>query len=196
MSAILDEPMLLARLRAGDESAFEQLVRSTMGRLLAAARRVLRNEEEARDAVQSAYIRAFQSLPRFREESRLTTWLHRILINEALMRLRRRGREEPLDESLLPQFVEDGHQARDTVDWSDSAEKAIERSETAAMVNASIDQVPEPYRTALILRDVDEFTPDEAAQTLGVSKNVLKVRLHRARQMLRALLERKFGGSR
>jgi RNA polymerase sigma-70 factor (ECF subfamily) len=193
-SLSIDDPMLIARLRAGDEGAFEQLVRSTMGRLLATARRLLRNEEEARDAVQTAFIRAFQSLSRFREEARLSTWLHRIVVNESLMRLRSRTKEESLDETLLPQFAADGHQVRDTVDWSDSAEQAIERSETAAMVSASIDQLPEPYRTTLILRDLDELTPDEAAEVLGVSKNVLKVRLHRGRQMLRALLEKQFGG--
>jgi RNA polymerase sigma-70 factor (ECF subfamily) len=194
MTIAIDDPMLLARLRAGDEGAFEQLVRATMGRLLSAARRLLRNEEEARDAVQSGYIRAFQSLSKFREEARLSTWLHRIVINEALMKLRsRRAVETPIDESLLPQFKPDGHQVRDTVDWSDSAEKAIERSETAAMVRASIEQLPEPYRTTLLLRDVEEMSPDEVAEQLGVSKNVIKVRLHRARQMLRTLLEREFG---
>lgn len=195
MSIAIDDPMLVARLRAGDEAAFEQLVRATMGRLLAAARRLLRNEEEARDAVQTAYIRAFQSLGKFREESRLSTWLHRIVVNEALMRIRsRKVVEEPIDESLLPQFKPDGHQVRETVDWSDSAEKAMERSETAALVRASIERVPEPYRTILLLRDVDELTPDEAAEQLGISKNVIKVRLHRARQMLRTLLEKEFGG--
>lgn len=188
--------MLVARLRAGDESAFEQLVRATMGRLLAVARRLLHNEEEARDAVQTAFIRAFQSLSKFREESRLSTWLHRIVVNESLMRLRSRAKEEPLDESLLPQFKGDGHQVRDTVDWSDSAEKAIERAETKALVSASIQQLPEPYRTVLILRDVEELDPDEVAEELGLSKNVIKVRLHRARQMLRTILEREFGGKR
>ena len=186
--------MLVARLRAGDERAFEELVRSTMGRLLAAARRLLRNEEEARDAVQSAYIKAFQSTGAFREESRISTWLHRIVVNEALMRLRSRTKEEPLADELLPLFKTDGHQVRETADWSDSAERALERSETAALVSASIDQLPEPYRTTLIVRDLDELTPDEASAALGVNKNVLKVRLHRGRQMLRALLERQFGG--
>jgi RNA polymerase sigma-70 factor (ECF subfamily) len=190
----IDDPMLVARLRAGDESAFEELVRSAMGRLLAAARRLLRNEEEARDAVQSAFIRAFQSIASFRGDARLSTWLHRIVVNEALMRLRSRTNDEPLDENLLPQFKPDGHQVRDTVDWSDSAERALERSETAALVSASIDQLPEPYRTTLIVRDLDELTPDEASVALGVNKNVLKVRLHRGRQMLRALLEQEFGG--
>ena len=197
MTVALDDPSLLARLRAGDDSAFEQLVRATMGRLLAAARRLLRNEEEARDAVQSGYIRAFQSLSKFRAESSLATWLHRIVVNEALMKLRsRRTDEEPIDEMLLPQFRPDGHQIRETVDWSDSAEKAMERSETAATVRASIEQLPEPYRTVLLLRDVEEMSPDEVASMLGISKNVIKVRLHRARQMLRTLLEKQFGEQR
>ncbi len=191
----LDEPQLVARLRAGEESAFEQLVRSTSGRLLATARRLLRNEDDARDAVQSAFIRAFQSLSRFREESRLSTWLHRILVNEALMRLRSRAkREEESIETLLPAFVADGHQARDTVDWSEAADEALERAETAALVRSRIDQLPETYRNVLIMRDIEEMSNAEIAAMLGVSANVVKVRVHRARQALRALLEREFGG--
>jgi len=192
----LDEPQLVARLRAGEESAFEQLVRSTSGRLLAAARRLLRNEEDARDAVQSAFIRAFQSLSRFREESRLSTWLHRILVNEALMKLRSRARaEEESIDPLLPTFVPDGHQTRDTVDWSESADKALERAETRALINRAIDQLPESYRTVLVMRDLEEMSTAEVAEMLGVSANVIKVRLHRARQALRTLLEHEFGGT-
>ena len=192
----LDEPQLVARLRAGEESAFEQLVRSTSVRLLAAARRLLRNEEDARDAVQSAFIRAFQSLSRFREESRLSTWLHRILVNEALMKLRSRARaEEESIDPLLPTFVADGHQTRDTVDWSESADKALERAETRALINRAIDQLPESYRTVLVMRDLEEMSTAEVAEMLGVSANVIKVRLHRARQALRTLLEHEFGGT-
>lgn len=186
----------MARLRAGEESAFEQLVRSTSGRLLATARRLLRNDEEARDAVQSAFIRAFQSLSRFREESRLSTWLHRILINEALMRLRSRPKqeEESIDD-LLPTFVSDGHQTRDTIDWSDTAEAALERAETSAIVNRAIDRLPESYRTVLLLRDIEELSNGEIAEKLGLSTNAVKVRVHRARQALRTLLEKEFGGT-
>jgi RNA polymerase sigma-70 factor (ECF subfamily) len=195
-SLLLDEPQLVARLRAGEESAFEQLVRSTSGKLLAAARRLLRNEEDARDAVQSAFIRAFQSLSRFRAESRVSTWLHRILVNEALMRLRARptDQQEESIEDLLPTFVPDGHQTHDTVDWSTAADVSLERAETAALVRRSIDQLPELYRTVLLLRDIEEMSNPEIAAILGVSTNVVKVRLHRARQALRALLEREFGG--
>jgi RNA polymerase sigma-70 factor (ECF subfamily) len=192
-SLVLDEPQLIARLRAGEESAFEQLVRSTSGKLLASARRILRNEDDARDAVQSAFIRAFQSLSRFREEARISTWLHRILVNEALMRLRSRATAEGSIDELLPTFLQDGHQTRDTIDWSESAEAALVRAETAAVVRRLIDQLPETYRTVLLLRDIEEMTNAEIAEMLGVSKNVVKVRVHRARQALRALLEREFG---
>ena len=192
----LDEPQLIARLRAGEESAFEQLVRSASGRLLAAARRLLRNEEDARDAVQNAFIRAFQSLSRFREESRVSTWLHRIVVNECLMRLRSRGNaEEPSIEELMPAFVADGHQTRDTVDWSEAADEALERAETAALIRRKIDELPDSYRTVLIMRDIEEMSNAEIAEILGVSPNVVKVRLHRARQALRTLLEREFGGT-
>lgn len=192
-SLVVDEPQLIARLRAGEESAFEQLVRSNSGKLLAAARRILRNEDDARDAVQSAFIRAFQSLSRFREEARVSTWLHRILVNEALMRLRSRATTEGSIDELLPTFLEDSHQTRDTIDWSESAEAALERAETAAVVRRLIDQLPEMYRTVVLLRDIEEMTNAEIAEMLGVSKNVVKVRVHRARQALRALLEREFG---
>jgi RNA polymerase sigma-70 factor (ECF subfamily) len=191
----LDEPTLVARLRAGEESAFEQLVRSTSGRLLATARRLLRNEEDARDAVQSAFIRAFQSLGRFRQESRLSTWLHRILVNEALMRLRSRKSSEESIDDLLPSFQEDGHQVRETADWSDLADKSLERAETAEMVNRLIEQLPESYRTVLVLRDIEGMSNAEIAEMLGISTNLVKVRLHRARQALRTLIERELGGT-
>ena len=191
---VLDESQLIARLRAGEESAFEQLVRSTSGRLLAAARRLLRNEEDARDAVQTAFIRAFQSLSRFREESRISTWLHRILVNEALMRLRsKKDKEESIDD-LIPTFVADGHQTRDTIDWTETADVALERAETAELIRKKIDELPQSYRTILIMRDIEELSNPEIAELLGINVNLVKVRLHRARQALRTLLEQEFGG--
>lgn len=194
MSELADDKDLVARLRARDDGAFEQLVRRTTGSLLATARRFVRSEEDARDAVQSAFVRAIQALPKFRQESRLSTWLHRILVNECLMRLRRRHDEVELDDTLLPAFQADGHQLQPSTDWSESAEAALQRSETKAIVQAAIDQLPDTYRTVLMLRDIEELEPAEAAELLGISTNVLKVRLHRARQALRTLLERQLGG--
>lgn len=174
--------------------AFEDLVRGTMAALLATARRLLRNEDEARDAVQAAYIQAWRALPKFRGESKLSTWLHRIVVNESLMRLRARRRDEELDDDLLPRFLEDGHAAEPATDWSESAIAMLEREETRELVQRNIEKLPEAYRTVLTLRDIEELEAAEVAKMLGITTNLVKVRLHRARQALRTLIEREMGG--
>ncbi len=193
-----DEPAserdLVLRLKSGDEEAFERLVREHGGRLLAVARRFLRDEEEARDAVQECFLSAYRSINNFEQGSRLSTWLHRIVINASLMRLRSRQRkpEEPI-EDFLPRFHADGHQVNHpTPDWEGSAESLLARSQTRAIVRAAIDRLPESYRAVLLLRDIEEMSTEEAAQSLGVTKNAVKIRLHRARQALRGLLEPQF----
>jgi RNA polymerase sigma-70 factor (ECF subfamily) len=185
-----DESLLLAALRRGDEGAFERLVREHGGRLLAVSRRFLRNEEDARDALQDAFVSAFRSVDRFEGSSRLSTWLHRIVVNSCLMKLRSRRRhpEEPI-EDLLPKFLEDGHAAVPSVAWRRSAEELLEIAETRTLVRAAIDRLPESYRTVLMMRDIEELDTAEAARLLDVSENAVKVRLHRARQALRELLD-------
>ncbi len=188
------ESDLILRLKRGDEGAFERVVREHGGRLLAVARRFLRDEEEARDAVQECFLSAFRSIHNFEQGSRLSTWLHRIVINASLMRLRSRQRkpEEPI-EDLLPQFQADGHQVNHpTPDWEGSAEALLARSETRSIVRAAIDRLPESYRAVLLLRDIEEMSTEEAARCLGVTQNAVKIRLHRARQALRGLLEPRF----
>ncbi|HKD12644.1 MAG TPA: sigma-70 family RNA polymerase sigma factor [Thermoanaerobaculia bacterium] len=184
----------LARLRDGDASAFEWLVREHGGRLLSVARRFLRDEEDARDAVQETFLSAYRSIGDFAGGSRLSTWLHRIVINACLMRLRTRRRkpEERIDD-LLPRFAADGHQENHpTLWWEGSAEAMIERSQTRAIVRQAIDRLSDPYRTVLLLRDIEEISTGEAARLLGVTENAVKIRLHRARQALRTLLEPHF----
>jgi RNA polymerase sigma-70 factor (ECF subfamily) len=187
-----EESILVSALRAGDESAYERAVRLYSPRLLAATRRILQNEEDARDAVQDAWISAFKSLPNFGEQSRFSTWLHRIGVNAALMKLRSRQRkpERPISE-LLPKFLNDGHPAEPAVAW-ETVEKLLERDETRALVRQSIDKLPESYRTVLILRDIEELDTEQAAEQLGVTTGVIKTRLHRARQALRTLLDGHF----
>ncbi len=189
------EAALVARLRGGDARAFEELVRSQGGRMLAVARRLLGNDEDARDAVQEAFVAAFRSLDGFAGGARIATWLHRIVVNAALMRLRSRKRrpEESLDD-LLPKFSEDGHAADPAVRWSVSGADAIAARERAAVVRAAIDRLPETYRTILLMRDIEEMDTQEAAEALGITENAAKIRLHRARQALRALLDPHFRG--
>ncbi len=185
---------LVSRLRRGDENAFERLVREQGGRLLSVARRFLRDEEEARDAVQECFLSAYRALDRFDQGSRLSTWLHRIVINACLMRLRSRQRKpEDSIEDLLPKFQADGHQVNHpTPGWEGSAETLLARSQTRSIVRQAIDRLPESYRTVLLLRDIEELSTEETAKSLGVSENAVKVRLHRARQALRGLLEPHF----
>src|SRR5262245_22430058 len=119
---VTDEADLHRRLRAGEPAAFETLVRANIGRMLAVARRLLRHEEDARDAVQEAFLSAFRALPQFDGAARLSTWLHRIAVNAALGRLRKQKRhpEQPIDE-LLPDFQDDGHhRSRPVEAWRDT----------------------------------------------------------------------------
>ena len=185
-----DDDELVSRLARGDEAAFETVVRTHAGRLLSVARRILGNDEDARDAVQEAFIRAFRAIHTFEARARLSTWLHRILVNVALMKLRERRRRpaESIDE-LLPAFSADGHQTVAPRDWSDAL---LERKETAALVHQAIARLPDQYREVLVLRDIEEKDTAETAGILGTSSNVVKVRLHRARQALRTLLDREF----
>jgi RNA polymerase sigma-70 factor (ECF subfamily) len=187
------DDVLLDRLRQGDADAFEALVRREMPRLLATARRLLRSEEDAKDAVQETFVSAFRSIGTFEGAARLSTWLHRIAVNACLMKLRSRRRrpEDPI-EPLLPQFLEDGHHTTHTPEWRDDALALMERREEREFVRARIDDLPESYRTVLILRDIEELEPAATAAILGVSENLVKVRLHRARQALRALLEPRY----
>lgn len=188
------EQELVLLLQSGDELAFERLVREQGGRLLAVARRFLRDEEEARDAVQEGFLSAYRALDRFDQGSRLSTWLHRIVINACLMRLRSRRRrpEEPI-EDFLPRFQDDGHQVRHpTPEWEGSAETLLAQSQTRAIVREAIDRLPDSYRGVLLLRDIEELSTEEAARSLGVTENAVKIRLHRARQALRGLLEPHF----
>ena len=189
-AALAAEDTLVARLRAGEEGAFEELVRSHGGRMLSVARRLLRDPDDAQDAVQDAFLSAFRSLDKFEGSARLSTWLHRIVVNAALMKLRtRRRKPETSIEDLLPRFLEDGHPAQPAVEWKLPADQALERTQLLDLVRRRIDELPETYRIVLLLRDVEDLDTAETAEVLGIAPNAVKTRLHRARQALRTLLD-------
>jgi RNA polymerase sigma-70 factor, ECF subfamily len=187
------DAILLARLRAGDAAAYDDLVRTHSPRMLAVTRRILNSEDDAKDAVQDAFLSAFRGLASFEGGSLLATWLHRIAVNAALMKLRtRRRKPERSIETLLPAYLEDGHHAEDFQEWNLPVDKAMMRAEMRAVVRKCIAELPENYRTVLILRDIEELDTDETAERLGMTPNAVKVRLHRARQALRTLLDPHF----
>lgn len=188
-----DETEFVASLRRGDGLAYERLVRTEGSRLLSVARRLLRNEQDAQDAVQDALVAAFRALPSFEGNSRLSTWLHRIVINVALMRIRSsRRRPEASIEEFLPRFLEDGHHVTQFQEWRLPCDVRLLRSELRQRVRRAIDRLPEAYRTVLLLRDIEQMDTEETAHVLGATPNAVKIRLHRARQALRSLLEPEF----
>jgi RNA polymerase sigma-70 factor (ECF subfamily) len=161
--------------------------------MLAVARRYLKNEEDARDAVQDAFASAFRAMERFEGGSKLSTWLHRIVLNASLMRLRsqRRKPEESIEE-LLPRFLEDGHLERPTSGWRAGADHLMESAETRTAVRRAIEALPDSHRAVILLRDIEGFDTQETARELGISLDAVRTRLHRARLALRELLEPHF----
>ncbi len=192
--AAMDEPSLeseaelVERLRQRDEAAFELLVRRYTRRLHAVARRFLHSEEDGADAVQDAFLRAFRSITSFEGRAQLSTWLHRIVVNVCLNRLRARSRGGiiPLDD-LLPHSHEPLACREPSV--LDPADSGLCAAEARKQVQSCMDRLPEAYRTILRLRDLEEFDTHQTAQMIGTTHTVVKTRLHRARRALRALLE-------
>ena len=187
-----DEPSILQGLRNGDDDAFELMFRRYGSRMLAVARRFLGNDEDAQDAVQDAMLSAFRALDRFEGGSQLGTWLHRIVVNAALMKLRRRrNHRETSIEELLPRYDADGH--RELQVASDLfPDEQLEREELRALLRESVGELPEKYRQVYLLRDGEELSTEETATALGLSSNAVKIRLHRARQALITLVQRRY----
>jgi len=181
----------IARLRRGDDAAYEELVRECAPRMLAAARRILGSDSDAQDAVQEAFLSAFKALDGFAESSSLSTWLHRIVVNCALMKRRsQRVRPEQSIEALLPQFDEQGAWRGEPMAW-ETPGADMENAETRAIVRACVDELPDTYRQVFLMREIEEMDTQVVAEMLGVTSNAVKVRLHRARQALKTLLEEK-----
>ena len=178
----LDEATLLARMQAGDDAAFEACVRAYCSRLLVVVRRILRNEEDAQDAVQETFLAAFKQIGGFQGLSSLGTWLHRIAVNAALMRLRHRQRHpEQSIENLLPHFGDDEHQIDPPALWKDCP--GIGPSTPGGLrelVQHCIGKLPEMSPTVLLLRDIEGMDTDETARLLDTSAGVVKTRLHHA----------------
>jgi RNA polymerase sigma-70 factor (ECF subfamily) len=180
------ESDLVVRLRRGDTASFEQLVRAHGGTMLAVARRLVRNEADAKDCVQEAFLRAFQSIDSFEGRARLGTWLHRIVVNVALGKVRTKTRRaERSIEDLLPEFDTAGSRVESERAAAASPEANLESAEIVKHVRGCIDQLPEHYRNVLILRDIEGYATDETGTFLGMSPGAVKTRLHRARAALK-----------
>ena len=189
-----DDPKFVARLKSGDAAAFERLVRDNSPRLLIVARRFLPVEADALDALQDAFLSAYKALPAFDGNSRVSTWLHRIVVNACLMKIRSRSRRPETQVSDDLPILESGANAsRGGKQLTSAAELAAQRAETRELVRKTIEELPEAYRTVLLLRDIEEFDTDQVARMMELSAGAVKTRLHRARLALRELLLQRLG---
>ena len=185
---------LVALVRRGEREAFRDIMQRYNRRLYRVARGVLRDDAEAEDVVQEAYVRAYAALGEFRGESGLATWLTRIVLNEAMGRLRRRRPSEDLDaldtmpdRSRVVMFP--------GVNSMDDPEAAAARAEVRRLLERAVDELPDPYRLVFILRDIDDMSIEETATQLGIRPETVKTRLHRARRLLRERLDAKLASA-
>ena len=182
-----DEAAFVERLRQGDEAAAERLVHLYRGRLLAVARRY-HPDADAQDVVQDTFLSAFRALDRFRGEARLSTWLHRIAINQALMKLRSRTRRPETSIDGILTGIDPEALGWMLADATPSAEDVMVLASLRRQLRASIRGLPALYRSVLLLHDIQGLDSDEAARVLAVTPAAVKTRLHRARRALRTLV--------
>ena len=184
-TADLSDEEVVRRVRAGDAPLFEVLMRRHNQRAYRAARAILRDDGEAEDAVQQAWLAAYRHLSDFEERSRFSTWLIRITVNAALSRTRTRAA------SVRPSDVD----AADEAEPSPGPEERVLGREIAHLLEAAIDDLPAAYRSVLVLREVEGLDTAETALCLGLAEGAVKTRLHRARSLLRRLLEARAGAA-
>ncbi len=188
-AAELDDETLLARIRAGERSLFAVLMRRYNQRLFRITRSVVGGDAEAEEVVQEAYVKAFTHLADFEGRARFSTWLTKIALYEALGRKRREWRRVPWELDM------DADGNDHLMPASRGPEDATSDRELGAVLAEAIDALPSIYRTVLVMREVEDLTTREAADLLGITEDALKVRLHRAKTMLRTTLEARMGGA-
>ena len=185
--AELPDPELARRIAAGDGAAFEVLMRRHNRPLFRTARAILRDDAEAEDALQEAYFKAYRTIGDFRGEARLSTWLGRIVANEALMRIRKRARRSEIVPLHSSATVEDLNQISDT-NMRQGPEISAQRAEIRKLIEIQIDALPEAYRPVFVLRAVEEFSVEETADVLQIPAATVRSRFFRARSLLREAL--------
>jgi RNA polymerase sigma-70 factor (ECF subfamily) len=186
-----EEQLLVQAAKAGDDSAYEQLVRRYERNVFRIAQHITQNREDAEDVVQDAFLKAYENLNQFQGNSKFYTWLVRIAVNEALMKLRRRRPERmvSLDEEIK---TEEDSMPREVADWSPNPEQLYNQSELRDILTRTIQGLPPSFRTVFVLRDVEGLSTEETAEALDLSIPAVKSRLLRARLQLRERLSRYF----
>jgi RNA polymerase sigma-70 factor (ECF subfamily) len=182
---------LIARARSGDTGAFSQLISRYEGKIFRLAMNITQNREDAEDVLQEAFIKAYQHLDQFQGNSRFYTWVVRIAVNQALMKLRKRRNDRSVS---LDEQIDTGEDmvAREIAAWDPDPEEQYEREELNGILSDAIESLEPIYKTVFTLRDVDGLSTEETAEALDLSIPAVKSRLLRARLQLRDRLTRFF----
>jgi len=188
---VLDETQLVAKAQAGDSAAFSELVSRYQNKIYRLAKHITQNDEDAEDVLQEAFLKAYEHLDGFQGNSKFYTWIVRIAVNEALMKLRKRktDRSVPLDEP-----IDTGEEMvnREIAVWEDNPEQRYSRQEMQEILDEAVESLKPDFRTVFALRDIEELSTEETAEALNISVPAVKSRLLRARLALREKLTRKF----
>ncbi len=189
--AAFDDAGLVARAQAGDQEAFSALVAEYSRKIYRLAKNITQNDEDAEDVLQDAFLKAYEHLPGFQGNSKFYTWIVRIAVNESLMKLRKRKGDRFIS---LDEPVETGEETvkREIAVWEDNPEQRYSREEMQHILDEAVDGLKPDFRTVFMLRDIEELSTEETAETLGISVPAVKSRLLRARLALREKLTRQF----
>src|SRR5271168_5248647 len=186
-----DEGQLVARARSGDAEAFTELVNRYERKIYRLAKHITQNDEDAEDVLQEAFLKAYEHLDNFQGNSKFYTWIVRIAVNEALMKLRKRKGDRTVS---LDEPVDTGEETvqREIAVWEDNPEQRYSREEMQGILDQAVQSLKPDFRTVFMLRDIEELSTEETAETLGISVPAVKSRLLRARLALREKLTRQF----
>jgi RNA polymerase sigma-70 factor (ECF subfamily) len=187
----IEESALVAQAREGDTRAFGELVRRYEGKVFRLAQHVTQNREDAEDVLQETFMKAYEHLDQFKGDSKFYTWIVRIAVNQALMKLRRRKTDKSVS---LDETIDTGEDTitREIAAWDEDPEERFSREELGGILDTAIQSLEPPYRSVFVLRDIDELSTEETAEALGLSVPAVKSRLLRARLQLREKLTRFF----
>jgi RNA polymerase sigma-70 factor (ECF subfamily) len=186
-----DEAALVAQSREGDGRAFGELVRRYESKIFRLAQHVTQNREDAEDVLQETFLKAYEHLDQFQGAAKFYTWIVRIAVNQALMKLRRRRTDRSVS---LDEAIDTGEDTiiREVAAWDENPEQRFSRAEFGQILDEAIQGLEPPYRSVFVLRDIDELSTEETADALGLSIPAVKSRLLRARLQLREKLTRHF----
>ena len=188
---LLDESALVAQSREGDAEAYGQLVRRYQNKIFRLAQHITQNREDAEDVLQETFLKAYEHLDQFQGNSKFYTWIVRIAVNQALMKLRRRKNDKSVS---MDETIDTGEDTvvREIAAWDEDPEERLSREELGEILDKAIETLDPPYRSVFVLRDIEELSTEDTAEALGLSIPAVKSRLLRARLQLREKLTRQF----